>query len=267
MMKRMLSVLLCLIMIPAMALGAARMPDMRGAVTDAADVLSQQTAEDLAAYAERLEDATDLRLHTAIVHFLDGMDAQAYANALFAKWELEEESILLLGAAGEDTFAMVMGGKAEKTLGKANAENLLFTSSEFSTLFRTQQYDSAYASYCTALNALAAKQTGESIRMDGLFGQSTPTPAQQVQNYTSELWSDVMEAISDSSESYHHLHERGEREEEGLTAGGWIVLIILVIIMLRRNKADRKRKPGCLGWLFGLFGINLLMDFLRGRRR
>ena len=52
MMKRMLSVLLCLIMIPAMALGVARMPDMRGAVTDAADVLSQQTAEDLAALAQ-----------------------------------------------------------------------------------------------------------------------------------------------------------------------------------------------------------------------
>ena len=38
---------------------------------------------------------------------------------------------------------------------------------------------------------------------------------------------------------------------------------ILVMIVLRRNKYERKKRPGCLGWLFGLLGINLLVDFFK----
>lgn len=269
--KRMFALLLTLmLLVPLCALGALRMPEYRGTVTDDANVLSAQTVTDLNSYAQKLAEKADVNLHVAMVHFLDGAEVQSYANTLFDLWQLDTDALLLLGAAGEDSFAAVMGNDVQKTLGATNAENLLFTSSEFSSFFRTQQYDAAIAAYCTALNELVHKQTGESIRMDGLFGQAAADPIQQVQQYGSALWSDVMQSISESSQDYLAHHEREEREENGLTAGGWIVLIVLIVIMTRQSKAQRrygqKRRNGCLTWILGLFGLNILIDFLRGRR-
>ncbi|MDD6143673.1 MAG: TPM domain-containing protein [bacterium] len=269
--KRVFVLLLTLmLLVPLCALGALRMPEHRGTVTDDANVLSAQTVSDLNSYAQKLAEKADVNLHVALVHFLDGAEVQSYANTLFDLWELENDDLLLLGAAGEDSFAAVMGNDVQKVLGKTNAENLLFTSSEFSSFFRTQQYDAAIAAYCTALNELVHKQTGESIRMDGLFGQAAADPIQQVQQYGSALWSDVMQSISESSQDYLAHHEREEREENGLTAGGWIVLIVLIVIMTRQSKAQRRygqrRRSGCLTWILGLFGLNIFIDFLRGRR-
>ena len=267
-MKKYFALCLCLLLIPAVALGAVRMPEQQGSVTDAANVLSQQTTADLSTYAQRVAEETELGLHVALVHFLDGAEVQSYANTLFDLWNLGSDDLLLLGAAGEDSFAAVMGSKAQKTLGAANAENLLYTSSEFSTLFRTQRYDEALAAYCTALNELIAKQTGESIRMDGLFGHSIPTVGEQVQQYTSGLWDEVMTAIQNSSSDYQVIHAEREREDNGVTAGGWIVLVILAFIILRQSKSGRRaRQMGCgcspLGWIFRLLGLNILVDIFR----
>ena len=264
-MKKIISVLLCLMLALSClsASAAVRMPDCRGTLTDDANVLSTQTAADLAQYAERLENETGISLMVALVHFLDGAEVQSYANTLFDLWELGSDHLLVLGAAGEDRFATAAGSQAAAKLGASNAENLMYTSSAFGTLFASQQYDAAFAAYCTAMSALVEKQLGETVRTDGLFGQTAPSPSQQVQTFGSELWSEIMEAISDSSESYYEHHEREEDEDNGLSAGGWIVLIILVMIMLRRNKYERKKRPGCLGWLFGLLGINLLVDFFK----
>lgn len=267
-MKKIFSILICLVLalLPLGAMAGVRMPECRGVVTDDANVLSSQTVSDLTKYAERLENETGILLRVALVHFLDGAEVQSYANTLFDLWELESDHLLIVGAAGEDSFACAAGNEAGKKLGSSHAENLLYTSSSFAQLFQTQQYDAAFAAYCTALSALAEKQLDESIRMDGLFGQTAPSPVQQAQSFGSELWNEIMESISDSSEDYYEHHEREEREDNGLSAGGWIALIILVMIMLRRNKYEQKKRPGCLGWLLGLFGINLLMDLLRGRR-
>ena len=62
--------------------------------------------------------------------------------------------------------------------------------------------------------------------------------------------------------------ERMEDEENGLTAGGWIVLIILIMIVLRQNKRDKARRrayrSGCgcspLGWIIGLLGLGFLFN-------
>ena len=138
-MKRIFAALLTLLLLFSAALADVRMPSRRGAVTDDADVLSAQTAADIATYAEKAEEETGLRLQTVIVHFLDGMDVQSYAQRLFERWELQDEDLLLLVAAGEDSFATVMGSEAAEKLGKANAENLMYTSSGFSALIRSQQ--------------------------------------------------------------------------------------------------------------------------------
>ena len=146
-MKKIGILLLCLLLAltPLSALSAARMPACRGAVTDDANVLSAQTAADLAEYAARLEDETGIALHVALVHFLDGVEVQSYANTLFDLWELGSEHLLIVGAAGEDVFAASAGSAVVDKLGGSSLENLLFTSSSFSALFRSQQYDAAFA--------------------------------------------------------------------------------------------------------------------------
>ncbi len=267
-MALLLAALLCLM--PLAARAAARMPEERGSVTDDADVLSAGTVKDLESYFEKVEDETDIDLHVAIVHFLDGLDAQTYADELFTKWDLGEEDMLLLGAAGEDSFATAMGQEVQRTLGKTNAENLMFTSSQFSALFRAQRYDEAFAAYCTAFNALLTKQTDADIRMNGLFGQTSAQTERVNRNYGSELWDEVMESITESSVDYQNYHQERQHEENGLTAGGWLVLLILIFIVFRQDKSQRRyrgERKGCLGWLLSILGINVLWNVLRGRRR
>ncbi len=258
--KTLICFLLCLVL-PLSAL-AARMPALRGPVTDDANVLSAQMSSDIQQFARKLEDETDIELHVAVVHFLDGLDAQTYANELFAKWKLDDDALLVLVAAGEDLCATVMGEDAAQKLGRSNAESLLYTSSAFSTLIRAQRYDEAFAAYCPALNALVEKQLGESIRLNGLFGvQAEHAPAR----FASELWGEVQTALQDSGERIQQRWEDEEKQENGLTAGGWIVLIILVVIVLRKKPIPTARRGcgcGCspLVWLLGLFGLGRLFD-------
>ena len=78
-----------------------------------------------------------------------------------------------------------------------------------------------------------------------------------------------MEAISETSADYQNHYHEAEREEEGLTAGGWIVLIILIFIVMRQSRPlkhgpRKRRRSGCgcspLGWLIGLLGLGFLFD-------
>lgn len=265
---RFLCLLLALMVLPLSAVAAPRLPAMRGNVTDDANVLNAQTASEISRYAEIFLEETGIQLHVAIVHFLDGLDAQTYAERLFHQWGLGEDALLLLAAAGEDSCATVMGKEAEETLGRTNAENLMYTSSAFLTQLRAQQYDAAFGAYFTALNALAEKQTGAEIRLGSLFG-SEPEVRTSLPDYGSQLWDEVMAAIESSGETVQAHYERHEQEEEGLTAGGWIVLLILVFIVIRQSRPlkhgpRRQSRSGCgcspLGWIIGLLGLGFLFD-------
>ena len=290
MMKRTLCVAACALMLLlpiAGALGEARMPSARGALTDDADVLSAATAGDIASYAELVKDKTETSIHVVIVHFLDGLDAQTYAGRLFESWGLGGDDMLILGAAGEDTFATAMGENVREKLGEKNAENLMFTSSEFSTLFRSQQYDAAFGKYFVALNTLLNKQYGTSMKLGGRFEAYqtaalpavTPKPTVSAAQYGSQLWGEVMDAIQDSTDNYQTYHENRRREGNGMSAGGWIVLAIIIAIIFgqsdpvrraRRQGGRNYRSYGCgcspLGWLVSLFGINVRIDSFRKKR-
>ena len=253
---------LCLVlalMIPFAATAAPRMPERRGAVTDDADVLSAQTAADFEQYAKRVEDETEIRLQAALVHFLDGMDVQAYAEGLFGQWGLESKDVLLVTAAGEDCFAAVMGAKASEILGKA--ENLLYTSSDFSNLTRSQQYDAALASFCSAVDAVLVKRTGEGC-IGTLFGTQVP-PSSDVRQYASQLWDDVMQTIENAGTEDQVRYEEREKKDNGISAGGWVVLIVLMVILMRQQSRRKWGKPagcGCspLGWILSLLGLGFL---------
>lgn len=266
-MKKLLCILLCLLL-PVSAFAAARMPEMRGNINDSADVLSAQTVSDLAEFSKLVAQKENIDLYVVTIHFLDGMEAQTYAEQLFDKWALTGEDMLLVCAAGEDAFATAMGEYAEMVIGRTNADNLLYTSSEFGQLFRSQQYDAAMAAYAKGLNTLLEKQTGDSVRMDGLFGEEALTVPDSFDVYGGELWREVMDAINETSVDYQNQYIEEEDRENGLTAGGWIVLIILIMIVLRQNKRDRRRRrerrSGCgcspLGWIIGLLGLGFLFD-------
>ncbi len=270
-MKKLLCLFLCM-MLPLTAFAAARMPESRGNINDAADVLSAQTIADLSEFSKLVVQQAAIDLHVVTVHFLDGMEAQAYAEQLFQKWELTGEDVLLVCAAGEDSFALRMGAEAEELLGKSNADNLLYTSSEFSQLIRTQQYDAAMSAYAQGINALLEKQLNSAVSMGGLFGQESLIDGDPLdvdaylEKYGGVMWRDVVDAINQTGEEYQTHYYEDEREENGLTAGGWIVLVILMMILFRQNRRDRhrryERRSGCgcspLGWIFGLLGLGFL---------
>ncbi|MBR6570968.1 MAG: TPM domain-containing protein [Clostridia bacterium] len=251
MMKKLLCAILVLMlmMTPLYAFAQARMPEIRGNINDSADVLSTQVAADLAEFSKQISKKADVDLYVATVHFLDGMDVQAYADALFARWELTEEDILLVCAAGEDSFAVSMGEDVQSMLGKTNVDNLFYITSEFATLFRSQQYDSAFAMYAFAFNNLVEKQTGNGVRMDKLFTEVVPDAADEAGDEAFELWNDVMDSINQSAYDYNDSYDQSAREENGVTAGGWLVLIILIVIVTRQGRKDRNGGKGGCGCL------------------
>ena len=275
-----LALLICLTVLPALA--ALRTPENRGAVTDDADVLSAQTVKDVKAYAEQVKDETGLGLYVAVVHFLDGAEVKAYAAQLFSQWALGDDDVLLLGAAGEDSFATVMGKNVGKKLGEKNAENLMYLSSDFGEAFKHQQYDKAMDSWFTALNALINKQCGADIDLGDKFKSAqspTETPAPGGDDYASQIWRQVLYSIDEHSTDYQTYQENRQDDDNGIGVGGWIILIVLVMIIFSQSDPVRKsrnarrgnyRHYGCgcspLGWILTMIGAGALIDRLRNRR-
>lgn len=278
----------------AVALAGARMPSLRGALTDEADVLSSAMSAAITEYAKDVDDETDMDLHVVFVHFLDGLDAQTYANRLYEASDLNNESILLLCAAGEDSFATAMGKEAEEKLGKQNLDNLMYTSSAFAEHIARQEYDAAMGKYLTAFNDLINKRFDEGVKLPAAVaaaaGQQNQTEAVQPSGlgslwsqitsgvesgdsssafYMPDFWSETVQGVVDNSEHYNHYQR--EESSNGIGVGGWIILIILILIIFSQShpatKAKRvyrssgKKKP--LGWLFLLFGIPTLVKFFR----
>ena len=289
---------LMLVLTSALALADARMPVSRGALTDDADVLSSDVSSAIVEYLGDVKSETDVDVQVAIVHFLDGLDAQTYANQLFSQWKLDDEAVLLLCAAGEDTFATAMGKKAENKLSKQNMDNLMYTSSEFANHISAQEYDAGFAKYFVALNDLINKRYDENLTLPKALTRAASAgtvqpdaqPATQTSSvgslwsqitsgvesgdsssafYMPDFWSETVQGVVDNSA--HYTHYQSDDESNGIGVGGWIILIILILIIFSQShpatKAKRvyrnsgKKKP--LGWLALLFGIPTLLRFFR----
>ena len=279
-----LCTLLC-VLLCASAFAAPRMPELRGIVTDDANVLTVDAVALFTEAAETLEAAYHLKLRLVIVHFLDGVPVQRYTDELFTLRQADEETLLLLCAAGEDCCALHYGSKVSSMLGASNLDRLLSDSGMVSQ-WQTQRYDQSVYSYLQSLLELCKRQNG------GQTVYTLPTPAVPQVNVTSQfdangVWNGLS-ATEAASDTWNSLHESAEqaaqRETEekssgGLSFGEWLVLIVLVLIVfsqsnpLRRARARRNgsyRRYGCgcspLGWIFSLFGLNVLIDRLLRRR-
>lgn len=282
----------------APALAQARFPARLGTLTDDANAVSAGVAADIAAYAQDVESQSSVKLNVAVVQFLDGETPQAYADALFTRWELGENDLLLLGAAAEDSFALSAGTAVSGKLSAASLTSLLYDSG-FAEAFKAQRYDGAFGGFFVAFNGLLAKQYGVTITLGNRFAayqpQAQPQQAQDsgstlgqtvgnavdealnsadsaiqgVVDASSSLWSSAVNAISDHVNQYEAY--QGQRDEggNGLTPGGWVVLAIIALIIFGQSGPARRarRVGGCgcgpIGWIFSALGLGALL----GRRQ
>ena len=262
------------------AMADARYPARVGVLTDDANALNQTVAGDIAAYAAKVESATDVKLNVAIVQFLDGEPVQSYADTLFTRWALGENDLLVMGAAAEDTFAVSAGTAVRQKLSDSSLKSMLY-SSGFADAFKTQQYDTAFGSLFTAFNDLLNKQYAQSVALDNLFKAYQPSAqtqtgtqnastvndvVQSVVDSTSQLWSNALNSITDNVTDYQNYHQQHVENGNGLTPGGWIVLVIIVLIVFGQSGPARRarRAGGCgcgpLGWIVSGLGLGALFS-------
>ena len=257
----------------AAAIPAVRFPDRRGTITDDTNALNEATIRDVVELQTLAASRAGVNVHVALVHFLDGVDVQSYASTLFERWNLGGNDMLLLGAIGEDSFAIVSGEDIRKQLGEQGLQNMLYTSG-FGELFKNQQYDEAFQKYLMAFADVLNKQYSAGISMDGLL-KPPVSPKSSAANhpvvgsisYGSQVWNHVTESISHNVRNYSERRERGRSE---MSPFSWIVLAFLLMIVFGSGKSSRRarRVMGCgcspLGWIFGLLGLG---SFLGKRRK
>ena len=256
------------------SLAQARYPELRGTVTDDANVLSKEIMAEIAEFQTLIYPETDVRIHVALVHFLDGVDAQTYANALFSRWALGENDFLLLGAAGEDVFASASGKKLKEKFTDSSAQSLLFTSG-FADSFKSQRYDEAFGQYWVAFSQMLNKQYDADIYLGKLFaqhrsGEDTAAPGKPAIPdrpdfpFASDVWENINERFADHARDYEESSRRREENSQESAPKAWIVLAVLALLLFSRKTTvyKNRKKGGCLGCLMIPITLGLTLAFL-----
>ena len=250
MMKRFLSLLVAMLVLCAClpACAAPRYPERQGGTTDAAAVLSQSTLRDLATYAQRLKDETDIELFVVTVDFLDGETLSSYGEGLFTQWKLDDDSLLLLLAVGEDKFATFSGRDVTRHLSRQVQDKLLSTSLEGP--FLRQAYDEAIASFIPALTQEINKAFDADVSVGGLFGQAG-SESLSVEEWADE-WARRWDAAHDEEPAPDSVGDRVTREDKstGFSLGKVLLTVFLLMVIFgnfsdRRGRHGRRRGCGC----------------------
>lgn len=244
MLKRFTCVMLLFCMALSLCLCASaepRYPSRTGHTTDAAAVLAHTTLEDLKALDDRLNAADALRLKLVTVDFLDGADAEDYAAALFERWRLSEDDLLILMAVGEDRYAFEAGKDVDRLLPPGVQSKLLAT--HFEDAFLRQEYDAAIAAFVPALVSEVNKVYGVNVSTSGLFGRSSTS---LFSNWASKLEYGAS-VVEDAAESFL------TREDED--TGFSLVKVILTILLLMVVFGSRKKRGIPFGKLLAVFGL------------
>ena len=250
MMKRFLSLLVAMLVLFAClpACAAPRYPERQGGTTDAAAVLSQSTLRDLATYAQRLKDETDIDLFVVTVDFLDGETLSSYGEGLFTQWKLDDDSLLLLLAVGEDKFATFSGKDVTRRLSRQVQDKLLSTSLEGP--FLRQAYDEAIANFIPALTQEINKAFDADVSVGGLFGQAG-SESLSVEEWADE-WARRWDAVHDEEPAPDSVGDRVTREDKstGFSLGKVLLTVFLLMVIFgnfsdRRGRHGRRRGCGC----------------------
>ena len=217
---------------------SVRLPDRDGVVTDDANVLDSRTIEDIEEYADMVEDETDVKIHVALVHFTDGMDVKQYGETLFNEWGLDDEDMLILGVIGQEGFTMVLGSDVQRELNTSSVDNLLYTSTSFSSLFAGGQYDAAFGNLFQGMTALFNKEYREDMEMGSLFEHVIQLPANSQNAFGSGSWMETLGNIGHVDDAF----EASREEENGLTVVHWILIVGLIMIIINGSDPVRKAK-------------------------
>ena len=230
MMKRffcalMLAAMLLTLCVPALA--EPRYPRQTGVTTDAAAVFSHATLEDLSAL-DRMMDKNDApRLKVVTVDFLDGAEADAYAEALFTRWDLDDDDLLLLLAVGEDKYAVQAGKDVRRLLSANVLGKLLATWLE--EPFLQQDYDGAIAAFVPALVTEVNKACGARISTDGLFGRAGGSLL--------DSWANRVISIVQEDESDESFFTKEDKK-----TGFSFIKVVLTVILLMVIFGGKKKK-------------------------
>jgi uncharacterized protein len=99
---------------------AAQLPAPRGAVSDFANVLSDEQERTLALLSQAIEAETTAEIAVATVPSLDGMEVEDYATRLFAQWGIgqaaTDNGVLILVAPTERAMRIEVGYGLEGVL-------------------------------------------------------------------------------------------------------------------------------------------------------
>ena len=220
--------------------GQAELEDARQPLADArGDVQEAGRAPggDWAQLADEVKDETGVRLYLATVDFLDGATLPEYGAGLRDKRDLGKKDLLLLMAAGEDTFGFFGGESVNEKLSVSAQEKLLSTA--FQAKFLAQDYDGALASLGPALARELGKCYGETISTAGLFGQ-----AQEVEQLTAQQWLERQVAQATAAPRQESLRDRVTQEDEdsGISFGKVVLTVFLLMVIFG---GDRRRRRGC----------------------
>lgn len=242
-MKKHLQLLLCVVLALCLTcctvLAEPRYPAQQDTVTDAAAVLSADTARDLKEAADRLAKATDVHLTIALVDFLDGSTITAYGEGLRTHWQLGNDDVLLLLAVGEDQFGLYGGRNFNNKISVSTQQKLL--TSYLQTPFMAQDYDGALRAFVPALITECSKAFGESINLSGLLG----TPETTAEPFDVESWLQRRFEQSNQTNTAHRVTD--EDEDTGVSLGKIILtLFLLSVIFGKRNRRGRRHgRHGC----------------------
>ena len=196
------------------AFAEPRYPAKGGVATDSAAVLSVKVLEDLRTLDKRLDKADAPRLCIVTVDFLDGADVQAYADVLFTRWELPDDTLLLLLCVGEDLYAVTSGKNVDRLVSPQVQQLLLETC--LHEPFIGQQYDAAIAAFVPAFAAEVSRACGTTIKTEDLFRNASTS--------LFDNWAGTQNrTVSQAQEGSFLTRESG---------GGFSILKVLLIVAL-----------------------------------
>lgn len=111
---RALCLMLAALLLCGTALAEPRYPDKTADATDAALLLSADTLKDWNELATRVKSATGCSVVSGDGGLSGRRKPCGYGAGLRSKWGLDDDSLLLLMAAGEDAFGLFGGASVNK---------------------------------------------------------------------------------------------------------------------------------------------------------
>ena len=241
----------------------AELPEKNGDVNDFANVLSPQLINEVSAFVKELDKKTGVKLTLSLVHFLDGQQIGAYAQALSEKWQLGENDLLILLAVGEDNYYAWAGAQVEKKLPSDSRQILL--SRHLQAPFLAQRYDGALTAYIPALAEALEKAYGKSLTLTGSLAPAAAAalPAKgfdwsQLLVYEPEDVRRVDEQVEDKVRQLI----TGE-EDSGFSLVKTLIIAYVLWLIFGKKKA-RRGCAGCgcapIGWILASLGLQKFFD-------